>query len=115
LSVFDDQFAVSAVPGLQGYFGESITYKPRAGGSRSITGMVTRADDERLMARMESNVSSQFRIVVQNSTTLGIATSEVNLRGDLVSLPRRNGDTATDHRIVKILSVNGATVEYELA
>ncbi len=113
MSLFDTQFASSAVPGLQAYFGESLTYKPRAGGSRSITGMVDRTD-RNLMDGTDRATIPSFVITVANLVTTGILSTEINTGGDVITVAVRDGGTAVDRRIVKVLETNGSSVTFEV-
>jgi hypothetical protein len=113
LSVFDDQFAVSAVPGLQDYFGESLTYKPRAGGSRTITGMVDRTDRS-VYGELDRGTSTLLTIIVPNSATTGILSTEINTGGDQITVANRYGGTAIDRRIVRVVETNGSSVTIEV-
>ena len=111
--MFDDQFAVSAVPSLQAYFGESIVYKPRGGGSRSIVGMVDRTD-RNLLDGTDRAMIPAFTITVANSATTGILSTEINTGGDAITVAIRYGGTAVDRRISKVLETNGSSVTFEV-
>ena len=113
MSLFDTQFASSAVPGLQAYFGESITYKPRAGGSRSITGMVDRTDRS-VFGELDRGSATTLTITVPNNVTTGILSTEINLGGDAITVADRHGGTARDRRIVRIAETNGSSVTFEV-
>ena len=113
MSVFDEQFASCAVPGLQDYFGESLTYKPRAGGSRTITGMVDRVDRNLLDGTDRANVPS-FTITVANLVTTGILATEINTGGDVITVATRYGGTGVDRKITKVLETNGSSVTFEV-
>jgi hypothetical protein len=113
LSKFDDQFAFSAVPALQDYFGETITYKPRGGGSRTITGLVDRTD-RNLLDGSDRAMVPTFTITVANLVTTGILATEINTGGDAISVAVRYGGTAVDRRITKVLETNGSSVTFEV-
>lgn len=113
MSVFDDLFASCAVPGLQGYFGETLTYKPRAGGSRSITGMVDRTD-RRVLDGTDRTTAPSFYITVANLVTTGILSTEINTGGDVISVANRYGGTAVDRRITQVVETNGSSVTIEV-
>lgn len=113
MSKFDTQFAASAVPGLQDYFGETITYKPRAGGSRTITGLVDRTDRS-VFGELDRGAATLLQIVVPNSVTTGILSTEINVGGDAVNVADRYGGTARDRRIVRVVETNGSSVTIEV-
>jgi hypothetical protein len=113
VSVFDEQFASCAVPGLQDYFGETLTYKPRAGGSRTITGMVDRTD-RNLLDGTDRAMSASFLITVANLVTTGILSTEIKVGGDMITVADRYGGTARDRAITKVLETNGSSVTFEV-
>lgn len=113
MSVFDDQFAVSAVPGLQDYFGETITYKPRAGGSRTITGMVDRTD-RGAFGELDRGTATMLQITVPNSVTTGILSTEINVGGDAITIADRYGGSTRDRKIVRVVETNGSSVTLEV-
>ena len=113
MSLFDDQFALSAVPGLQEYFGESLTYKPRAGGSRSITGMVDRTDRS-VFGELDRATATLLTITVANDSDTGILSTEINLGGDAITVADRYGGTTRDRRIVRVVETNGSSVTFEV-
>ncbi len=113
MSVFDDQFAVSAVPGLQDYFGETLTYKPRAGGSRTITGMIDRTDRS-VFGELDRGAATLLQITVPNNVTTGILSTEINVGGDAITVADRYGGTARDRRIMRVVETNGSSVTFEV-
>jgi len=113
LSLFDTQFAISAVPGLQSYFGETIAYKPRAGGSRTITGMVDRTDRS-VFGELDRGSATLLQITVPNSLTTGILSTEINLGGDAITVADRYGGSTRDRRIVRVVETNGSSVTFEV-
>jgi hypothetical protein len=113
LSLFDTQFALSAVPGLQTYFGETITYKPRAGGSRTIAGLVDRTDRS-VFEGIDRGTAPTFVITVPNSVTTGILSTEIDTGGDRITVAARYGGTAVDRRITRIADTNGSSVTFEV-
>ena len=83
-------------------FGETIVYKPRGGGSRSIEAVVTRAGAEGLGGAPAGNAPLS-NILVKNDSTEGISSSEIDTGGDKVTIAHRIGDTAQDRRITNII------------
>lgn len=87
-------------------FAEAVTYKPRAGGTRSINAVVFR---ESLLGVTEDGgetVSPMFEVHVCNSSTLGISSTELDCGGDKISFPVRDGMTASDRAIVRLITID---------
>lgn len=81
-------------------FGESVVYRPKVGTARSISATVFRllpqANDD------ENRSLTVFEVHVANSSTTGIAASEINLGGDEIDLSDRVGKTPKPRSIVQI-------------
>ena len=95
MTAFDTAFKAAAVPCLFGQFGESLTYRPAGGGTRSITGMVTRDDRQAVPGLPQTATKPTQTVVVYNDSTTGIAATEINTGGDSIDVPVRFGVTAT--------------------
>lgn len=81
-------------------FGESVVYRPRGGTARTISAVVFRLLPQ---ANEDENRSlTVFEVHVANSSTTGIAASELNLGGDEIDLADRVGKTAKPRSIVQI-------------
>lgn len=98
---FDDLFQAGGWPVHNRQFGEPLVYYPRAGGTRSIVGIVTRNPLEPL--GIEGMLSEGDEIDVENSTVTGIASSELDTGGDMIGYPTRKGTTASKRAIGKLL------------
>jgi len=90
-TVFDSHFAAAGFPMLLDQFGESITYVPVAGASRSITAIVER-DPPAIFDAAGNAVFPKATIRVYNSATTGIASSAVNIGSDEITMSLKVGD-----------------------
>lgn len=81
-------------------FAESVTYTPRGGSTRSILAIVEREDQESDDA---GAVVPVFFVRVANDSTYGISSDEINLGGDTVTLPPRDGKTSEIRAVVRII------------
>lgn len=91
-------------------FAEAVTYYPHryfgeeARADRSINAMVEREALESFSEDAGQDVAPVFRVHVANSTTLGINSDEIDLGGDKLGFPPRDGKTAVVKSIIKIES-----------
>lgn len=69
-------------------FAESVVYKPRSGGARTIKAIVDR-DPPAIYDAAGNVVLPAFRLTVRNSCTLGISSKELDTGGDAVELVRK--------------------------
>jgi hypothetical protein len=83
-------------------FAEVVLYRPVLGASRSIKAVVIR---EELASSEESGgaVTPVFEVHVANDSTTGISSSDINLGGDSLEFPVRDGLANSTRRIVSIL------------
>lgn len=109
VSVFDSQFAANAFPGLLDTFGESITYYPGAGGSRSIVGIINR-DPPELIDGSGNSIKPKATIQVTNSATLGISSRELDTGRDEISFMLKVGDSIATRLSVSALLSSGGGV-----
>lgn len=93
-TVFDSLFAQAGFPMLLSQFGESITYLPYGGGSRSITAIVDR-EPPAILDAAGNTVLPQFIVRVYNSATTGISSTELDKGKDELQFPKKVG-AATD-------------------
>ena len=106
---FATQFTTQAAPNLMRQFGETVTYKPHrdyqetAPDTRSISALVERAQIE-TFAEDGDTVTAVWNITVQNDSTVGISSDELNLGGDQISLPPRFGESASYKTITRLIS-----------
>lgn len=93
-------------------FAESIVYTKRSGATRTINAVVDRDPLE----DQNGHVVHAIYITVANSTTLGIALSELNTGGDRVTLaPRLGQDTETMDLLPKnLISQDAGMLRFRL-
>lgn len=108
-TVFDSQFAASAFPGLLDTFGESITFYPGTGGSRSIVGIINR-DPPELIDGSGNAIKPKATIQVTNSATLGISSKELDTGRDEISFMLNIGDTVATRFSISALQSSGGGV-----
>jgi hypothetical protein len=106
MTTFSDEFEADCGDDLLDEFGETVTYRPRGGGTRSITGIViTNPLGE--VGSIQDAPAVRIHIRVLNDSTLGISGAELNLGGDKIDAPLRDGGTATTLAIKELVSDNG--------
>jgi hypothetical protein len=112
-TAFDSQFTASAVPSLFGLFGETITYRPGAGGTRTIEAKVSRTDRTQ-WAGLDNAAIMSATITVRNDSTTGISATEIDTGGDRIDYQVRDGATATTRSITRVIDTNGSTITFEV-
>ena len=80
-------------------FAEVITYLPRHGDARSINAVVIRD----AIQDSDGIVMPSWTVNVANDSTHGIASTEIDIGGDQVMLPPRDGEPAKTRTIQHIL------------
>jgi len=108
-----DQALIDSRADFLEVFGESVTYYPRAGGSRSITAIVNRERPETVDGAPHGSAPLLI-IEVANDSTTGISSDEIDLGGDKVKLAVRIGKTTQQRVIRKILSQDEGMMKLEL-
>lgn len=91
---------------------ESIVYVKRDGTTRTINAVVQRRALEDLKSSSSRMLVPSIMITVTNSTTTGIATSEVDKGSDSVQLAERLGGTTRTLSILEIISQDAGMVTY---
>lgn len=91
---------------------ESIVYVKRSGATRTINAVVQRRALEDLKSSASRLLVPSIMITVANSTTTGIATSEVDKGSDAVQIPDRLGGTTRTLSILEIVSQDAGMVTY---
>lgn len=110
-TVFDSRFASAGFPMLLKQFGESITYLPGSGGSRSIVAIVDR-DPPAIMDTAGNTVIPQFIVRVYNSCRSGISSRELDTGRDQLKFVKRIGETIpVTHSIGQMLSQDSGVVQ----
>lgn len=108
-----DQGLIDTAPDFQTVFGETVTYKPRGGGTRSISAVVNREQPAGLDGAPHGH-APVVTIEVINDSTTGISSDEVDCGGDNVNLAVRIGDTPQDRPIVNAISMDAGMMRLEL-
>lgn len=90
-----------------GDFAETVTYYPRtltatANSSRSISAVVFRNQLEQVTENGLS-VLPVWEVHVANDSAIGISSTELDVGGDQIGFPPRDGETATKKTIVMLL------------
>ena len=99
-------------------FAESVTYVPynypgtTARATRSILAIVERPVVEVLSQDGEHAIPI-FTVYVANDSTVGIASSEIDVSRDGLSFPVREGDAATVRRITRIQEHDNGMLQIE--
>ena len=109
---FDTALA-AATPEFLTMFGETVTYKPLAGGSRAITAVVNR-EGVGAVDGLPHGQGPLVSVIVANDAVTGISTADIDTGGDKVTVAWQIGETATDRRITDILSQDAGMLELEL-
>lgn len=94
--------------------GETVTYYPVSGGSRSISAIVKR-DALRSTPGAGRSVSPGLRVTVRNNATTGISTTELRRRADKLSVREMVGGDAVQRLILDVVSQDSWGMELELA
>lgn len=84
-------------------FAEAVTYYPRSGSSRSINAVVLR-EQIATLAEDGDTVAPVWQIHVANDATSGISSAELNLGGDQLGFPPRDGKDAERRTITQLLT-----------
>jgi len=90
-TVFDAHFAAAGFPMLLDNFGESITYLPFSGGSRSIIAIVER-EPPAILDAAGNAVLPRAAIRVYNSCRSGISSKELDTGKDQIEMRLKVGD-----------------------
>ena len=113
MSEFDNEIIATRTAHLASC-GESVRYKPKAGGDpRTILAVVTRGQPDGLEGAGYGH-SPLTTIFVANDSTTGISAAEINTGGDEIEYAVRIGEDVTDRRITKIAQQDAGMLELEL-
>jgi hypothetical protein len=82
--------AAAIVSSDEGEFAEEATYRPRTGDDRAIDAIVIR-NPPATPDELQRGITPSLEIVVKNTTTRGIALSELDTGGDAIVLKIRLG------------------------
>lgn len=91
---------------------EFVTYFPASGDSRRIQAVVNRLGPEQIEALGGGRQVSE--VLVKNSSTDGIASTEVDTGGDKIKMAPRAGSVPVMMRITKILSQDAGMIKLKV-
>ena len=111
-NTFDDQTETDASVFLD-TFGETVTYYPSGGGTRSIDAVVSRDPIGRLDGAPHGK-TQHIVVSVANDSSIGISSSEIDTGKDKIELVYRIGETAQQRVITKIVSIDHGMMHLEL-
>lgn len=95
-------------------FAESVTYKPRGSvTTRPIRAVVEREQLATVNEDGGETVAPMFIVHVANDSTLGISSDELDTGGDKISLPVRDGMTASYRAITRLISQDNGMLVLE--
>ena len=101
-TAFDALFCSAGFPALLNQFGESVVYKPRNGGSRTIHAIVER-EPPSIYDAAGNVVSPKVTIRVLNNKNNGIASSELDTVDDKIQLTYKIGTSrAQDFQLIQL-------------
>jgi len=80
-----------------------VTYLPDGGGGRRIKAVVTRSQAE-AMGDLSGGSRPVFEVLVENNSTSGIASSEINTGGDKIELGLRVENRPKKLRLCEVLN-----------
>ena len=95
-------------------FGESVVYRPRAGGTRTITAIVSRNQPGVMAETPNGSLMPENVVAVLNDSTRGIASTEIDTGGDQIDIVPRVGQSAVTKSIVRICDHDAAMLWLEV-
>lgn len=93
--------------------GESVTYLPASGGSRAITALANRHQPSS-MDEVPHGHAPLAVVTVQNDSSLGISSDEIDLGGDKLQYAVRIGQSVQARRITKLVSQDAGMLILEV-
>jgi hypothetical protein len=111
-NIFDTDLTASADEFLA-TCGETGTYYPSAGGSRTILCVVNRGDVGDIEG-VPHGQGPNLTIEVANNAVKGIAASEIDKGRDKFSIPVNIGEAAQQRRITKIITQDAGMLKLAL-
>lgn len=103
---FNDMLAADAANVFTNEFAEDLEYYPKGRGMRQIRGVVDRSPPRPIseVKTQPGVMTDEFMVEVANSSTTGIATSELDTGSDTIGIGRRHGDAVLKiYRIIGVL------------
>lgn len=104
-SVHASNFSAAAAENHMAHFGETVTYRNRAGAERSIMAIIERGARRDLGGQEKSHTPALTVKVLNRATSIaddgfgGISTAEINLGGDQLDLAERAGAAVTPRHL----------------
>ena len=103
-----------------GEFAESVTYKPRikpTGDTRSSTRSISAVVFREQMTTIDEDggetIAPRFLVHVANDSTDGINSDELDLGGDKITFPVRDGLTASDRTVTRLVTIDNGMLVLE--
>jgi hypothetical protein len=93
MTAFDDLFTAMALSPLEQEFGETVVYCPRTGGQRTITAVHVERHPPQEFPDVPRALGPQIIVTVENDSTTGISSAEVDIGGDEIIVSWRQGAT----------------------
>lgn len=87
---------------------EALTYLKVSGASRSIQGVVERNPDQKQKTPSPASKGPHLVVLVRNNATSGIASTEVDVGSDRITVARRYGETAVNLSVVEVIDHDAA-------
>jgi hypothetical protein len=85
-------------------FAEAVTYIQKDGWERCINAVVERVQYQALAEDGGQVVLATWQVHVANDSELGISSTELNLGGDKISFPPRDGQEAVSKTVLQLLT-----------
>jgi len=98
---------------MDGLGAKTITYLPRGGGSRNIEAIIEYPGPGAIGGMASSGSRPIMDIYIENSSTSGISSAEVDTGGDKLDVPLRFGLTAARVRITRIVAQDKAVLHIQ--
>lgn len=109
-SQFSQILGVNAFAQLLLLHGETITYRPKVGGSYERTAIVER-NPPALFDAAGNAVAPTAIVYLHNDATTGVDANNLNTGGDKIDIALRNGATPTTQSVYQVLSTDGGITE----
>lgn len=100
-------------------FAESVTYYPHRypgtalRSNRTITAVVIREQIQAITQDGSQTVLPRWEVHVANDSTAGISSDEIDLGGDQIGFPPRDGQTAERRSIVRLVTQDSGMLVLE--
>lgn len=105
-SQFSQSIAKNAFSQLLLLHGETVTYRPKVGGSYERTAIVER-NPPAIFDAVGNVVSPSAIVRFHNDATIGVNPVTLNTGGDEIDIALRNGATPTTRSVFQVISTDG--------